>query len=151
MTSTLKSRIGMLAAAAVFFLPVVWSSPRGLTNLVTCGQQSLTPFSVVMDQHLVPTLTTSLAETRGTKLTLCGGLALNMGATAGKAGAVTMHVTLTNDTPHPWRGTVTLGLGSLVLPIRMGEIGPGETTAASETLHLSPGTHQVSGTLLLGP
>lgn len=153
MPGTLRSRLALLAAAAVFFLPALWSSPGGLTNLLTCNQKSQTPFSIVINDKLQPTLTTSLAESAGAGAnpTLCGGLLLDLRASATRPGVVTIKVILTNKTPHPWRGTVGLNLGSLVLPLPMGRIGPGETSSASQALHLTPGSHDLEGSLLLGP
>jgi hypothetical protein len=148
---TLRSRIALLGAAACFFLPVLWSSPRGLTHLLTCEQKTQTPFTIVINQKLQPTLTTSQTQSGPGDSSLCGGLALDLRASVKGTGTVRMTVFLKNKTAHPWRGTLALNVGNLVLPLSLGRIGPGGTGSASEDLHLLPGAHDLEGALLLGP
>lgn len=155
MRSTLRSRIAILAAAAVFFLPVLASSPRGLTHLLTCRQKSQEPFTVVITPGVAPTLVTSLSETSGSSGglpgTLCGGLALDIRAGTRGPETVAMRVILTNKTAHPWRGTVSMTVGNLPIALPMGRIGPGGVSDVSVDLHLVPGAHNLEGSLLLGP
>lgn len=134
-------------------LPVLWSSPRGLTHILTCEQKTQTPFTIVINQRLQPILTTSLKQTRGSGPadSLCGGLSLDLQASASGPGTVTMRVVLTNRTPHPWRGTLAMNVGTLNLPLSLGRIGPGGIGTTSEDLHLLPGAHDLEGSLLLGP
>lgn len=149
MPGTLRSRIALLAAAAAFFLPVLASSPRGLTHLLTCSEASQTPFSIVIRPGLHPVLATSEQGESGP--TLCGGLTLDMRAGVRGPETVTMHVLLTNKTAHPWRGTVAMTVGALQVPLPLGRIGPGATASAAVDLHLLPGAHSFDGALLLGP
>jgi hypothetical protein len=149
MPMTLRSRIALLGAVAAFFLPALATSPRGLTHLLTCRQSSQTPFTVVIRQAEHPVLATS-ANDSGPP-TLCGGLALDMRAGAKSPELVTMSVKLTNTTPHPWRGTVGMTVGSLLVPLDLGRIGPGAAASTVVNLHLLPGAHDLEGSLLLGP
>jgi hypothetical protein len=151
MPTALRSRVALLAGAVAFFLPVVASSPRGLTHLVTCRQTSHTPFTIVIGQDLRPALVTSVEGTRPEGSTLCGALALDLRASVQGPGAVRMRVFLTNKTPHPWRGTVAMTVGSLLVPLRMGRIGPGASASSAVGLHLLPGAHDLEGALLVGP
>ena len=151
MPPALRSRIALLGAAACFFLPALWSSPRGLTHLLTCEQKTQTPFTIVINQKRQPVLTTSLAQSGPGDSSLCGGLVLDLRASVKAAGTVTMSVFLKNKTAHPWRGTLDMTVGNLVLPLPLGRVGPGETGSTSEDLHLLPGAHDLEGALLLGP
>ena len=151
MSPTLRSRIALLGAAACFFLPVFWSSPRGLTHLLTCEQKTQTPFTIVINQKRQPVLTTSVTQSGPGDSLLCGGLALDLRASVKGAGTVTMIVFLKNTTVHPWRGTLDMTVGTLALPLPLGRIAPGETGSTSEDLHLLPGAHDLEGALLLGP
>jgi hypothetical protein len=150
MPSTLRSRLSLLLGAAVFFLPALVSSPRGLTHLLTCRQDTQSPFSIVIRQGGHPVLATSEAGS-GADNSLCGGLTLDMRASVKASETVTMRVILTNLTAHPWRGTVAMTVGGLLLPLPMGRIGPGGTASGSIDLHLLPGAHELEGALLLGP
>jgi hypothetical protein len=148
---TLRSRIALLGAAACLFLPVIWSSPRGLTHLLTCQQKTQTPFTIFINQRSQPVLTTSLTESGPGGSSLCGGLDVDLRASVKGASTVTMTVFLRNRTVHPWRGTINMTVGNLVLPLPLGRIGPGGTGSTSEDLHLLPGAHDLEGALLLGP
>jgi hypothetical protein len=151
MPTTLQSRAALFAAAAVMFLPVASLSPRGITHLLTCRQSTQTPFTVVVHPGSHPVLATSLNEPGAGATTLCGGLAVDLGATPRTSESVTMRVTLTNRTAHPWRGTVALTVGAVLVPLPLGRIGPGGVRTASADLHLQPGAHELQGALLLGP
>ena len=151
MPTTLRSRAALFAAAAVMFLPALSLEPRGITHLLTCRQSSQTPFTLVIHPGSRPVLATSLEEASAGNATLCGGLALDLRAVPRSSDTVTMRVSLTNKTPHPWRGTVAMTVGAVLLPLRLGRIGPGAVATASTDLHLQPGAHELQGALLLGP
>jgi hypothetical protein len=150
MPATLRSRLSLILAAAVFFLPALVSSPRGLTHLLTCRQDTQSPFTMLIRQGMHPVLATSESGSEGTN-TLCGGLTLDIRASAKATDTISMRVNLRNQTAHPWRGTVTMTVGGLLLPIPMGRVGPGGTASGSVDLHLLPGAHDLQGALLLGP
>ena len=151
MPPTLRSRIALLAAAACLFLPALWSSPGGLTHLLTCQQKTQTPFTIVVNQNRQPVLTTSLTQSGPGNSSLCGGLDVDLRAGVKAGGTVTMTVFLRNKTAHPWRGTIDMTVGNLLLPLPLGRIDPGRTGSTSEDLHLLPGAHDLEGALLLGP
>lgn len=150
-STTLQSRIALLGAAAAFFLPVLASSPRGLTHLLTCRQKSQAPFTVLIRAGQHPVLATSVEGTGADVSTLCGALALDMRAGTRGSETVRMTVVLTNKTSHPWRGTVAMAVGSLLVPLPMGRINPGGSNSATVDLRLSPGAHDLEGSLLVGP
>jgi hypothetical protein len=65
-----------------------------------------------------------------------------------------MIVAITNNTDTPWRGTVALelqGPRTTSLPVDIGEIAPGQSEQDELALRLPPGSHEVNGSLLIGP
>jgi hypothetical protein len=82
---------------------------------------------------------------------LCGGLSLNMAARIVDGGQVAMVLPISNDSKFPWHGTVTLVIGEISVPVGIGRIASGETETDVVELRLEEGTHQVEGSLLIGP
>ena len=60
-------------------------------------------------------------------------------------------VPITNRSDLEWHGTVKLELEATSLPVRIGSIPPGDTRSDEVTLRLPPGTHELDGSLLIGP
>lgn len=54
MPSILKSRIALVALIGVFLIPIMSSSLRGLTHVLTCEGSVETPFSVVVEEGTDP-------------------------------------------------------------------------------------------------
>ena len=151
MPITLRSRIALLALMGVFLIPVIASSLRGLTHVLTCREEVDTPFSMVIPEAGDPVLTTSNRIERGQDESVCGGLSLDMAAHIEPDGRVAMTLPITNNSEQPWRGTVSLSVGDTSVPIDIGSIEPGQTEADTVRLRLDEGTHEVNGSLLIGP
>ncbi len=134
-----------------FLIPVATSSLRGLTHILTCRENAETPFSVIIPERGEPLVTTSTRLRRGEEKGLCGGLAINLGARLAEEGRLAMVVPITNNTEDHWLGTVQLRLDDLSIPVNIGGIAPGETERDVVTIKLDPGTHEVGGSLLIGP
>lgn len=151
MPPLLRSRIALFALLGAFLIPIGVSSLRGLSHVLTCQEEAETPFSMVIPQRGDPLVTTSTRITRGQEEGVCGGLTLNMAARIVEGGKVAMVLPITNNTQYLWRGTVKLVVAGTSIPVDIGEIPAGETEADSVPLNLPPGTHSISGSLLIGP
>jgi hypothetical protein len=82
---------------------------------------------------------------------LCGGLSLEVQARAAEDDEITLVLPITNGTDDPWRGTVSVVIGSTTIPVDIGEIPAGETRQDSIAVDLDEGTTEVNGSLLIGP
>jgi hypothetical protein len=98
-----------------------------------------------------PLLTSSTRVVRGREEGICGGLSLELAARDAGREEVTVVVPITNRSDREWHGTVKLELGATSLPVRIGSIPPGRTRSDEVTLRLPPGTHELDGSLLIGP
>lgn len=151
MPSNLRSRLALFALLGAFLIPIGMSSLRGLTHVLTCEESAETPFTLTMPESGPPQVASSARIERGDR-GLCGGLALNMQAGAAGEGRVKMIVTLTNNTDSPWKGTVSLNLeGVGRIPVEIGAIAPEESVSDQLFIKLGPGSHELGGSLLLGP
>ena len=119
--------------------------------MLTCQDEVKTPFSMVVPKQGPAQVVSSTRIQRAEKDTLCGGLSLNIGGRPQGPGKVAMHLPITNDSPHLWRGTVKLLLDETPIPVDIGEIDAGETESDTVVVRLDPGSHQVDGSLLIGP
>jgi hypothetical protein len=151
MPELLRSRIALFAFLGAFLIPIFTSSLRGLTHVLTCRASVATPFSLQIPDRGQPLITTSTRITRGQQRRLCGGLSLNMAARIVDEGQVAMVLPISNDSRFPWHGTVTLVIGDISVPVGIGRIASGETETDVVELRLEEGTHQVEGSLLIGP
>lgn len=147
----LRSRLALIGVLGVFLIPIAVSSLRGLTHVVTCSQATNVPFTVSLPQGADPTVSSAATFTRDDASSLCGGLTLDMHV--GRVDADTLRVALPihNGTAHAWQGTVKLDLGSTPVPIRIGRIAKGKTSTQSIKVHIDRGTHEINGSLLIGP
>ena len=151
MPPLLRSRVALFALLGAFLIPISVSSLRGLSHVLTCQEEAATPFEMIIPQRGDPLVTTSTRITRGQEEGVCGGLTLNMAARIVDDGRIAMVLPITNNTQYLWRGTVKLVVGEVSIPVDIGEIPAGETEADSVPLELDPGTHSISGSLLIGP
>jgi hypothetical protein len=134
-----------------FLIPIGMSSLRGLTHVLTCDDEVTTPFTLVVPERGEPTVVSSTTIERGQEGGLCGGLFVNPEAEAEGPGRVAMTLPIQNRTEFPWQGTVKLVLGDITVPVGIGEIPAGETESDTVHLDLDPGSHEISGSLLIGP
>jgi hypothetical protein len=143
--------VALFAFVGAFLLPLALSSLRGLTHILVCAEEAGTPFTLAVPQEGLPYLTSSERLARGREEGICGGLSLDLGARDAGRRKVAVIVPITNRSDFGWQGSVKLEVGSTSLPVRIGSIPPGETRSDKLTLRLRPGTHELNGSLLIGP
>lgn len=119
--------------------------------MLTCREEIRTPFTLSLGGAEGPVVATSTRIRIGDEDTLCDGLRVELGARQITSERVVMVVPITNTSRFPWRGTVHLRLGDLVLPVDAGEVSAGRTVTDRIELTLPPGDHALDGALLIGP
>ena len=140
-----------------FLIPIASSNLRGLTHVLTCEQETESPFTLLVEEGQPPTILTSQFFTADEETTLCssddgGGLELNPRARAAGNDQIEMVLPIHNSSDYPWEGSVKLVIGGTSVPVRVGEIASGETEEATVTLpNLDQGQTVVDGSLLIGP
>ena len=67
------------------------------------------------------------------------------------ASKVKIILPIANNTKHEWQGSVKLKLGGTTVPVRIGSIPAGETRQDTIHFRVDPGTHEINGSLLIGP
>lgn len=149
--SILRSRAALAVMLGAFLIPIGMSSLRGLTHVLTCDEEVTTPFTLIVPERGEPTVVSSSVIERGQESGLCGGLFVNPQAQAEGPRQVAMILPIENRTDFPWQGTVKLVLGDITVPVGIGEIPAGETESDTVHLDLDPGSHEISGSLLIGP
>lgn len=153
MPAALRSRLALLVFLGIFLIPIGMGSMRGLTHVLTCEEQVQTPFTFGIQEEGEPDLGSAFVlepgdlEDEG----FCVGLTLELAARALDAERVNVLLPITNNTDHPWRGTVNLAIENIIVPVDIRQIPPGETRSDSVTLRLDPGAHELTGKLLIGP
>jgi len=149
--SILRSRAALVVMLGAFLIPIGMSSLRGLTHVLTCDEAVTTPFTLIVPDEGDPTVVSSTIIERGQEAGLCGGLFVNPQARAEGSRRVAMTLPIENRTEFPWQGTVKLVLGNITIPVDIGEIAAGERESDTVHLDLDPGSHEISGSLLIGP
>lgn len=137
---------------AAFLIPIGTSSLRGLGHILTCQEAAETPFTLAIPPPELgpPQILSSNRVTRADE-GLCGGLVLEMAARIEGQHTIAMIVGITNDSEYQWKGTIQLQLGKTPIPVGIGEIEAGETREDTVEFDLDPGTHELEGSLLIGP
>lgn len=151
MPPVLRSRLALIAMLGVFLIPLGTSSLRGLTHVLTCQDETETPFTIIIDEGGEAILLSSISLQRGGSQGLCGGLFLNMRASSEETGRVQMTLPIQNRTSFPWKGTVKLVFDKVFIPVNIGEIAAGATAVDTVSIRVDPGTHELNGSLLIGP
>ena len=157
MPSALRAQVALLGLLAVLLIPVGTSSLRGLTHILTCQEQSATPFSVTVLEDAPPMVLSAAAIRPGADgppatLELCGGLTLDMRMGTRHEDRADLTLAIANGSDYGWRGSVRLDLGGTTIPVDIGHVGPGETASETFEVRLDPGrTYEVAGSLLIGP
>jgi hypothetical protein len=151
MPTGVRSRVALFALVGVFLIPIGLSSLSGLTHVLTCQERTPTPFALDIPAHGVPTISSSETLAQGQSNQLCGGLTLDLGVQQRGPGRVRIVMPITNHTRYTWRGSVKLLLGHTSIPLNVGSIRPGQTHSAHVDVRLDPGTHNIDGSLLVGP
>lgn len=150
MLNALRSRAALFALLGAFLIPLGESSLSGLTHVLTCREDARAPFTIVIPQSGAPQIQSSVKIRPGER-ELCGGLSLDTRVGAAGSGRVRMIISITNRTDFRWRGSVQILVGSTSFPANIGEIGPRSTATDEVLLRLEPGTHELEGSLLIGP
>lgn len=119
-------------------------------SVLTCEEEAVTPFTLIVLENEEPQLLTSSRIGDTEDELLCDGLSLNMGAESGAAGEVDIVVPVTNESEHPWRGSVEVVVGDRTISSDITEIEPGETETDTIRLTLDPGTLELEGSLVIG-
>ena len=150
MPSILRSRVALLVLLGAFLIPIGMSSLRGLTHVLTCRDRVRTPFTLLIPERGRPEAVTSKRIER-TEGEICGGLSLELGSRVVSSNRLEMDVPITNSSEHLWRGTVQLALDDVAIPVDIGRIAAGDTETDTVSFRLPPGSHEVTGSLLIGP
>jgi hypothetical protein len=151
MPSALRSRIALVVLLGAFLIPIGTSSLRGLTHLLTCRDETEIPFTLVVPEDGPPVIVSSNVIVRDEPEGVCGGLVLDMGVGPSDPGRVLLRLPITNNSDYDWQGTVSLKLGSTVIPVDIGEIKSGQTGEDTVKVKVDPGELEVNGSLLIGP
>lgn len=150
MPPVLRSRLALAAMFGVFLVPIVLSSLRGLTHVLTCRERVETPFQVILGPGpAVITGATSIQA--GGPTALCGGIQVALSVAIAEDGRIEVAVPITNQTGDDWYGTVQLDVAGTRLPVDLGKVGAGETHTEVVRLRLPEGTTEFSGSLFVGP
>ena len=147
----LRARIGLFSFVLIFLIPLLTQSLRGLTHLLVCNRGAETPFTLIISEGGDPLMASSSRMSRGEDSNPCKGLDLNLGAKTQGEDSVAITVPISNRTSYGWQGSVKLNLGDVSSPVGIGEIPPEETRADTVVFRLPRGSHELDGSLLLGP
>jgi hypothetical protein len=133
----------------VFLIPVMLSSLRGLTHVVSCTDEVEQPFQVQFTNGdaVLTGSAVVVAEAEET----CGQLTAEMSVRADGANRLAVTIPITNRGEGAWRGTVRLEVGSTVIPVAIGLVPAGETRSETVILRLPDGVSNFHGSLLIGP
>ena len=151
MPPALRSRIALLVLLGAFLIPIGTSSLRGLTHVLTCRDKTEIPFTLIVPESGPPVIISSRSISRDTPSGVCGGLTLDMAVGPSDPGRAILRLPITNNTDFDWKGSVSLKLGSTVLPVDIGEIKAGQTKQDTIRVRVKPGQLEVNGSLLIGP
>jgi hypothetical protein len=156
MPAILRSRLALLALMGAFLIPIGMSSLRGLTHVLVCEKEVKQPFTMVVTASGEPQILSSTRLARAPEAApngrgICGGLLIEPRARSEGRGRIAFTLPVRNLTDHIWRGTIAVRLGSIQIPVDVGEVGPGETGSDTILLNLDPGEHKVDGSLFVGP
>ena len=143
--------MALIALLGAFLIPILLSSLQGLTHVLTCQQATNVPFTVQLPEGGQPTISSSAVITREQANGLCGGLRLDMRVGQEGSNKVKIILPIENRTKYDWEGSVKLHLGGTTVPVRIGRVPAGQTREEVIHFHVDPGTHEINGSLLIGP
>lgn len=135
----------------IFLIPILVSSLRGLTHVLTCAEGVEAPFSVFVATDGSAVVTGSATGEAGASSGLCGGLQVDMRAGTVADSRLELTILVTNDSAYPWQGTVDVSLNTTRIPVSIGRIEPGETGSDSIPVRVAEGVNELDGSLLVGP
>jgi hypothetical protein len=141
--------VALAALLGAFLIPIGMSSLRGLTHVLTCEEQARTPFTFLVGERSPEAVTSK--RIRRDEPNICGGLSLDLGSRTKGSREVAMVIPITNTSRYLWRGTVEVVLDDTSIPVDIGEIPSGATASDTVDIKLDPGSHELTGSLLIGP
>ena len=147
----LRPRVALFVLFGVFLIPVVLSSLRGLTHVVSCSAEIASPFEVAVGSDARPVITGSALVEAGVEPPCGGDLDVDISVSAQGPDEIAVTVPITNNGTASWRGTVRLLVGDTVIPFQIGLVPAGQTRSETIILRLPDGTTGFSGSLLIGP
>ena len=147
----LRSRLALVALFVVFLIPVTQSSLRGLTHVLSCTERVDTPFQVILLEDEEPIVTGSSVITADEPTTLCGGLAVQIGAGPSESADIDVIIDVDNQSDNDWFGTVELDVVGVRVPVDIGRIDAGTSEQRRISLTLPEGVTEFGGSLLVGP
>lgn len=157
MPSALRAQVALIGLLAVLLIPIGTSSLRGLTHILTCRDESATPFSVEVPEDGPPTISSSTVIERSPSGEVvpdevCGGLTLDLIMGSRRDDRADLTLVITNNSEYGWRGSVQLQFGDTPIPLDIGKVDAGGTASDDFELRLDAGTrYEIEGTLLIGP
>jgi hypothetical protein len=157
MPSALRAQVALIGLLAVLLIPIGTSSLRGLTHILTCRDESATPFSIEVPDTGPPIISSSTVIERdpsGDAATheICGGLTLELVVGSRVEDRADLALVISNNSDFGWRGSAQLQLGSTTIPIDIGDIEAHSTTSDDIELRLDQGRrYELEGSLLIGP
>jgi hypothetical protein len=144
--------MALIALLGAFLIPILLSSLQGLTHVLTCQEATNVPFTVDLPAGGKPTISSSATITREQANGLCGGLRLDTRVgEEDTPNKVRIILPIANQTKYDWEGSVKLKLGGATVPVRIGRVPAGQTREDVIHFKVKPGTHQINGSLLIGP
>ena len=146
----LRIRLAAAMLLGVFLIPVVLSSLRGLTHVVSCQSSIAQPFEVRFGDDGTTLLTGSRLVEAGSD-PVCANLRSDLSMREAGPNRLEVTVPIENRGIDPWRGTVSLEVGGVLIPVQIGLVPPGETRSETLVLRLPEGVTEFAGELLIGP
>ena len=150
-----RHRLPLVVLAVIFLIPIGTSSLRGLTHILTCGDEVGTSVSITsgMTPDEPPIVLSSVALEAGDDPRICGALLVDLAVGDWRAdtGAVELVVRVTNASELDWRGTMQLQVGGNSIPIAIGRVAADSTAEATAWVRGDEDQLEIDGTLLIGP
>jgi hypothetical protein len=147
----LRPRVALFVLFGVFLIPVILSSLKGLTHVVSCTSEIARPFEVSVGDEDRPVITGSAIVEAGVEEPCGGALKVDVLVTAQGPNQIAVTVPITNEGSSAWWGTVRMRVGRTVIPFQIGLVPAGETRSETIVLRLPSGTTGFTGSLLIGP
>jgi hypothetical protein len=150
----LRARVALVALLGIFLIPVLATSLRGVTHVTTCAREAEIPFTIIIPPDGRADIISAAMLDRnqeGDDGDVCGGLRLRSAVGPAGAGMVKVELSIVNDTDFHWKGSAKLRLAGADIPVSIGRIAPGATESDTVDLRVPSGTHELRGTLLIGP
>jgi hypothetical protein len=155
--TSLRAQIALVGFLAVLLIPISTSSLRGLTHILTCREESGTPFTIQVPEEGPPTITSATvierdAEGEPDTGEVCGGLRLDIGIGSTDDDRAEILVTIANLSDYGWRGSVQLEIAGTLVPVDVGQVPSGGSGSDAVELRLQRDRQvEIAGTLLVGP